>query len=143
MELLSELADLEELNADQCPEITDFGVEALSELRKLKHLALSGAMLTDRGVKALASINSLVGLSLPPNTVMSDQTLMQLAELPDLNFLTLPNCSGLLLRLLRRGGISRGGLARFQQAKPDCQVQSPELIATWRKRIDDAMKQNA
>jgi hypothetical protein len=133
--IISRLSRLEDLNLNQCPDVTDAGIAHLCKLTGLKSLGVNDAKITDRGIESVASLRELKGLSLPTNCRMTDRGLARLGELPHLAYLSLPNCSGFIRRLLTGGGISRKGLERFRQAKPECDLWSWEIYNETQKML--------
>ncbi len=137
---LAGLRQLVDLNLNMCPGLTDAGAKHLSRLDGLESLGVNQARLTDRGVEILCRLRRLRWLALPTGQLTS-RVLEYLAELPNLNYVSLPDCTGFLRRLLTGRGISRAGLARFQQAKPDCDVWSPEIYAAQQRRLAQLMRE--
>jgi hypothetical protein len=134
---LSGLSRLESLNLNQCPNLTDAGIEHLTKLTALTGLGVNDSQVTDRGITSVAKkLRRLQGFQ--PGRHITDRGLAALSELPELNYLTLPNCAGFLRRLIA-GGISRKGLDQFQHAKPDCDIWSPEIHEATQRMIAAAM----
>ncbi len=136
--MLSRLSRLESLNLSQCPNLTDAGIGHLSRLSGLTGLGIAGSQVTDRGIASIAKLRRLQGLTLGSGSRITDRGLALLSELPDLKYLSLPNCAGFLRRLFV-GGISRKGLEQFRQAKPDCDIWSPEICEETQRMIAAAM----
>lgn len=93
--------------------VTDEGVGYLSRLKALEGLDLSSTSITDRGLSHLRHIPHLRDLGLI-DTAVTDEGLEQLACHKDLKTLWLPSPETAL--------ITDDGIAKLQQALPDCDI---------------------
>jgi Leucine-rich repeat (LRR) protein len=121
------LANLESLEFDDCPKITDAALPLLSGFTRLRSLSLQGTSVTDAGMPELARLQKLEGLSLQDTTV-SDAGLAYVAQLQNLDALTLgtSGVNGRSARITDRGLLE---LARLPKLK---------LIWLWDVEMTDA-----
>lgn len=94
-------------------QVTDTGLARLQHLHDLESLNLGRTRITDAGLAALAELQALELLSLG-GCPITDAGLECLAKFPRLRYLYLSHSM-----------VSDDGLAAFQEALPNCQVQTP------------------
>jgi hypothetical protein len=117
-------------------QVTDDGLERIKGLTQLTDLDLTGTLVTDAGLKYLENFTQLKDLQLGETHVTGAglshlKGLSQLSSLElDSNDDAIPFLAGLTqLKDLRVGGISDAGLAKLQQALPDCGINLPLVVS--------------
>jgi hypothetical protein len=89
---------------------TDSALENIGELSQLHGLALMNSRVTDSGLKHLESLRKLEWVNLNV-TNLTDAGLEQLARVRQLRSL-----------MIWKTGVTNEGVAKFQQALPDCKI---------------------
>ena len=117
--------------------VTSFGAALLPRLPKLQRLSLAGCRISRSAMLLVGQCSELESLDLSVPR-MSDRYCQMLAELPqlkklvidgtsvsDLGLSLLAACSTLTeLSIRRTARISRAGIGRFQQGRPDVQLKT-------------------
>jgi len=122
--------------------VTDAGLAKVARLKKLRHLDLSGAVITPSGLKALSSLPELQRLSLWNVASVDDSAAPYLETLGALTSLDLSNTSigdATLARLAKMSALRRlyvsetrvtaAGLAAFRAQRPACVVSAGARMA--------------
>jgi len=91
--------------------INDSTLEHVARMKSLTCLNLDNTAVTDAGLEAISNLRNLQGLTLS-GTRITDAGLDQLRNLVNLTTL-----------ILKGTGVTRAGVAKFQAARPKCQVQ--------------------
>ena len=112
----AEVAHLPEDTTDVLVHVLDDQVAtALKSLGRLARLIHSGnSRITDAGVRALATINTIEQLDLEWSTGITDDALDAVASLPQLRNLDLSFC----------GGVTSDAIARLRARRPDLEIES-------------------
>lgn len=97
---ISKSASIESLNLGSCKKLTAEGTLHLSAMTTLKYLNFHGAKLPDAAVKNLTKLKSLSSLDLALSLV-TDETLAEIATLPNLKRLNLAVCPNVTLKGIR------------------------------------------
>ncbi len=92
-------------------QVTDFGINLLSQLRQLRCLDLDGTTITDVALATVGTLVSLEELWLE-STAITDAGVKHLRNLRRLQFLSLEYCDG----------VSDEAIAELQSALPDLRV---------------------
>jgi tetratricopeptide (TPR) repeat protein len=116
--------------------VSDADLDSLMQLPQLRELNLRETLVSDAGVAIVARLQNLEFLGLT-GTLVTDAGLVQLQALHQLRFLTLGHtiitdagldvlagCKQLEAVNLKGTAVTAEGLARFQQARPDCRIVS-------------------
>lgn len=97
---ISKSASLESLSLDSCGKLTAAGTLHLSAMTTLKDLNFHGSKLPDAAVKNLTKLKSLSSLDIALSLV-TDETLAEIATLPNLKRLNLAVCPNVTLKGIR------------------------------------------
>jgi hypothetical protein len=93
-------------------ETSDSDLTELCELRRLGGLMLSGFLISDRGLRTVASMKWMWFLELSRMNI-TDEGLQHLESMKNLKCLKLKNCPN----------ITDAGVARLQKALPNCKIE--------------------
>jgi WD40 repeat protein len=99
-----------EVTLDGCEKVTDEGVKFLAGLEALRRLNLEHTPVTDAGLKHLARLSSLSELNLDG------------VRITDAGLSLLGNLKGLKLLYLSKASCTPEGVAKLQQALPECKI---------------------
>ncbi|MDR0703409.1 MAG: hypothetical protein LBF88_00300 [Planctomycetaceae bacterium] len=93
-DLFAKQPDLETLLISNFRELNDAMVAKLTGLKKLKNLRLKNSSITDGAVKTIVeSFPALTGLDISSNTLLTDDSLKEIAKLKELTELTVNYCN--------------------------------------------------
>ena len=106
--------------------LTGPGVDAIATLKNLRHLRLSGTLITARGLEKLKGLKALERLDLLGCQRVSDDAVPILAGLP-----------GLKIVDLTATAISKQGLAALHKAKPNCILITGEMDTSHRNAAEE------
>ncbi|CAD7695855.1 unnamed protein product [Ostreobium quekettii] len=126
------LTGLTRLVLAECPAISDQGVECLRCLSKLRSLSLSGTMVSDEGLAAIAeSLGNLRSLSLRSCRLVWDNGLRALTAIGGLQEVDLSHCNG----VTDAGVAALGeGLPRLTSLDLSCTYIHGGSLGSFRRR---------
>lgn len=89
LHVLSRIRHLQELNLNNCSQISDGGVEHLRDCQELESLQLTGSKITDNSMAIIGGLKNLRMLSLNDSLALTDDGLSTLSDLSRLEVLRL------------------------------------------------------
>ena len=106
--------------------LTEPGVDAIATLTNLRHLRLSGTVVTSRGLEKLKTLTKLERLDLQGCQRIGDDAVTAIAALPNLKIVDLSTTK-----------VTPQGIAALHRAKPNCTVLTGALDTSQRNAAEE------